>query len=700
MNSKIYDRIVRSTCEWCNTGCGILIYLKDGKPIRVKGDPDSPVNRGALCVKGMASLEYLYHPDRLKYPFKRVGERGKGKWQQISWDEALDKIASELTRTKEKYGPESIAFIRGGAKGYQDSYLSRFANVFGSPNVSSMAPICYVPRHHASVTTYGFMALPDYEYPPACIVMWAVNTWETAIGECKRTEEALGKGSKLVVIDPGETAFARRADIWVRPRPCSDLALALGMINVIVNEGLYDKDFVENWTVGFDELRTHIQDYPPEKVEKITWVAAEVIREVARFYATHKPACIAWGNGIDNNINNFQCDRAISILRAITGNLCKPGGDLEWSSPGIVPKGSPELLQQDALSPDIRNKRISARDGMLPIVFYALPQSIVKAITQADPYPIRAAFIQGCNMLQTYSNSQETYRALKGLDFSVVTDFFMTPTAELADIVLPVATYLEVDSLHESEYSPSVGVIQKVAQIGECWSDCKICNELANHMGLGNYFWEDDKQVLDFLLKPAGLTFDEFRAVGVISGRKQYRNYETNGFNTPSGKVELYSSKLEEWGFDPLPIYREPPESPFSETELSKEYPLVFTNWKIAPFIHSCGRQISTLRGNHPEPMLTIHTETASKLGIEEGDWVYVETKRGKIKQKAILTLNIDPRVVILEHGWWFPERETEELHGWAESNINVLTDNKPPYAREMGSATLRGILCKVYKAS
>lgn len=694
------EKVVKTACELCNAGCGVLIHLKDGKPVRVEGDPANPVNKGAICIRGRNSLEYVYHPDRLKHPLKRVGERGKGKWKQITWDEALNTISSELTKVKEKYGAEAVAFIRGGAKGYQDSYIARLANVFGTPNVASMAYICYVPRVNGSMHTYGFMALPDYEYPPACIVLWGVNTCVSAIGDCKKTNEALEKGSKLVVIDPGETVFSKKADIWVKPRPCSDLALALGMINVIINEELFDKNFVENWTVGFDELRKHIQDYSPEKVAEITWVPAEKIREVARFYATNKPACIAWGNAIDNNINNFQCARAISILRAITGNISRPGGDLEWLIAGIVPKSSPELLQQDALPPEMRNKRISAAEGLLPTIFYALPQNVVKAILKADPYPIRAAFIQGGSLLHTYSNSKEVCETLKSLDFLTVTDFFMTPTAELADIVLPVATYLEIDSLHESEYAPIVNVIQKVTEIEECWSDLKIYSELAKCMGLGKYFWEDDKQALDFILKPAGLTFDEFRKVGVITGSKQYRKYEKNKFNTPSGKVELYSNRLKEWGFDPMPVYHEPPESPLSEPELAKEYPLVFTNWKLASFQHSAGRQVHSLRKTHPEPLTIINTETAKELGIKEGNWVYIETKRGRIKQKATLSPNIDPRVVMPEYGWWFPERKDSEMYDWAESNINILTNNEKPYAREMGSATLRGILCKVYKAS
>jgi anaerobic selenocysteine-containing dehydrogenase len=304
----------------------------------------------------------------------------------------------------------------------------------------------------------------------------------------------------------------------------------------------------------------------------------------------------------------------------------------------------------------------------------------------------------GGNILNTYSNVREVYEALKSLDFMAVSDFFMTPTAELADIVLPAATYLEINSLHEGRSGSVVSAIQKVAQVGECWSDCKIFSEMGKRLGKGEYFWDNDEQVLDFILKPAGLTFEELRMVGHISGTKKYRAFEKNAFNTPSEKVELYSKQLEEWGFDPLPVYREFPESPFSEPELAKEYPLVFSSAKCASYTHSSGRQIKSLRESHPDPLITIHKTTAKKLGIREGDWVYIETKRGRIRQKAKLSSTIDPRVVMLEHGWWFPEKK-KGMHEWAESNLNVLTGNNPPYARELGSVTLRGILCKVYKS-
>lgn len=212
----------------------------------------------------------------------------------------MSTISSQLARAKEKYGAESVLFILGGAIGYQDSYLARFANVFGTPNVSSMSPFCYLPRVNASALTYGFMALPDYEYPPKCIVLWGNNSYATAIGEYDKTNKAVESGSKLIVLDPAETVFAKKADIWIKPRPCTDLALALGMINVIISEELFDKSFVDSWTTGFEKLKRHVQDYPPEKVAEITWVPAEQIKKIARFYATNKPACIVWGNGMDN----------------------------------------------------------------------------------------------------------------------------------------------------------------------------------------------------------------------------------------------------------------------------------------------------------------------------------------------------------------------------------------------------------------
>jgi len=693
-------KVINSTCRICTVGCGILIHTDDGQVIKVEGDPASPINQGVLCPKGLASVEYLYHPDRLRQPLKRRGKRGEGKWQPISWDEALDAVTGELIRVKDRYGAPSVVFIRGSFKGsYQEEFLGRLANLYGSPNIVSTSHMCHVPRHYASVLTYGFWAMPDFDYPPASIVVWGANLAETRHNAYLRLVEAAQHGAKIMVIDPRKIKGVDRADLWLKPRPGSDLALALAMINVIINEDLFDADFVANWTTGFDQLREHVQDYPPQKVAEITWIDAETIKEAARFYATNKPGVIIWGNALDHTLNSFQAARAVCILRAITGNVGRPGGDQRWGQLPVLRHGSPELNLPEKISPEVRQLRIAQEEEMLPIFFTALPSGILRAIQSGEPYPVRAAYVQGCNPLLIYSNAREVYSALMELDFLAVADMFMTPTAALADIVLPAATYLECDGIVTPPDDSAALVQQQVTRAGECRSDYEIVRDLAVRLGLGEHFWDTEQQCLDFIMAASGLSFNEFRKIGVLAGSKQYRFYQSQGFSTPSGKVELYSSQLKEWGFDPLPIYYEPPETPYSAPELAREYPLLLTTWKSAQYRHSEGRQIASLRQSHPDPTVYIHTQTAAELGIVDDDWVYIETRRGRITQRARLTADIDSRLVVADYGWWFPEDGPDELYGWAKSNVNVLTDDQPPSSREIGSPNLRGMVCRVVKA-
>lgn len=710
----IATKVVKSVCGLCMGNCGVLVTLEEGKAVDIKGDPESPLNRGALCPIGQASLEYLYHPDRLAYPLRRAGGRGEGKWQQISWDEAFNLAAEALNKVKQEYGPEGVVMVHGSAKGPMDTHLVRLANAFGTPNVACADYVCHMPRVLAAELTFGFFPGAEYGYPPARVISWGANMAETHFCIHKGFVQAVKKGAKLIAIDPRETKVTRMAELWLRVRPGSDLALALAMINVIINEGLYDKDFVDKWTVGFDKLKTHVQDYPSEKVAEITWVPAGLIVKAARLYATNRPGHIEWGNALDHDVNSFQTSRAISILMAITGNLGVPGGEIESrgsgfrfgdtdsSESGILGRWSSQLELRDKISREERQNKVGADLNMLPDFRYVLPQSVIKSVLEGDPYHIRAAFVQASNPLSCWPNIQEAYRALKKLDFLAVSDMFMTPTAALADIVFPAASYLEYDGIQMPPNGALVQLQRKVAQIGECRSDHEIINGLAKKLGLEEYFWDSIDDFWDAILEPVGLTFKEFNKIGLFTGKEKqpnrYRRYEQNGFKTPSGKVELYSSQLEEWGFDPLPKYHEPPETPYSTPELAKEYPLQCTTRKLAVYRHSGGRQIPSLRRSHPEPVVIIHPETASKLGIKDGDWVYIETKRGRIKQKADLSTGVDRRVVVLDHAWWFPERGEGELFGWAESNYNVLTNDKPPFNREMGSANLRGFLCKVYK--
>jgi anaerobic selenocysteine-containing dehydrogenase len=692
--------VIRSTCGVCQIGCGVLVSVDGGRVIKIEGDPENPLSEGMLCTKGLASLEYLYHPDRLRRPLKRLGERGEGNWVPISWDEALDTIAGELAKTRDKYGVESVAFVEGSYKGgTQALNLMRFANLFGSPNVAWQGHVCFMPRLWASEMTYGLYAIPDFEYPPSTIMVWGKNLAANLPHVYRRMVRALQRGAKLMLVNPTGVDGVDKVDLWLKLRPGSDLALALGMMNMIVNEGLYDSDFVQNWTTGFDELKAHVQDYTPEKVAEITWVPAEMIREAARLYATSKPACLHWGNAIDYGVNSFQTARALCILRSITGNLDAPGGDIRWTETPFDPL-SPVYALMEKIPPEVRQRSVSSRQKLIPINIKVGPQDVINAILSGEPYRIRAVYNMGCNGLITYPNAKKVYEAFHSVDFLAVADMFMTPTAALADIVLPVATYLEANDVVAPHYSKPVALLQqKVTRVDECRSDYEILRDLSRRLGFGEYFWDTDEQSLDFMLAPAGISFDELRKIGALVGTKQYRSYRSGGFPTPSGKVELYSSQLKEGGFDPLPTYYEAPDTPLSAPELLDEYPLVFTSKKDGCYRHSAGRQIASLRGTRPVPVTQIHPQTAKHLGIAEGDWVYIENKQGRIRQKAALTADIDPRLVVVDYGWWFPEDDTAGLYGWDQSNINILASDEPPYNREMGATNLRGAMCKVYKA-
>jgi anaerobic selenocysteine-containing dehydrogenase len=691
--------IIRTTCALCLQDCGMLVHLKDGEVVKIEGDPDAPLNMGALCVKGPASLEIRNHPGRIRHPLMRKGKRGEGKWQEVSWDDALNRIADEMNQAKEKYGPESVCWLRGAAKGIQDNVFTRLANVFGSPNITSMASVCYFPHVNAMRFTFGSFLMEDHTNTTALIVVWGMDPASTSTPNYEPLKRAIAKGARLMVIDPFETILAKKADQWIRPRPATDMALALGMAHVIINEGLYDKTFVENWTKGFDELKAHVQNYSPQKVSEICWVPADTITAAARFYVANRPAAVLVGNANENIVLSMQTQRAIYILEGLCGNVGVPGGKVQWTNPPILSRAAPEFTLQDLVSRETRQKRLGA-EHVAPFVHYALPQSIVKALITGKPYMPHVAYIQGGNLLCTWANSRETFEAFKKLDFIATADLFLTPTVQMCDVVLPVAHFLEYDALRQSGDLPFLAQIQqKVADPGDCKSDTQIYIELSRKLGLGEYFWKDEYDFMEEMLRPAGITLDEFRKVHILECVRQYRHYERDGFATPSGKLEFYSNELKEAGSDPLPVYYEPPETIYSEPDLADEYPLILTTRKPAVFRHANLRQIKSLRAQRPDPILNINSETAKKLGINDGDWVYIENKRGRITHKAEYTESLHPKVVVGDHGWWYPEKGVDEnLHGFTESCINAITSNSPPYSPEMGGVTLRGAFCKVYK--
>jgi anaerobic selenocysteine-containing dehydrogenase len=686
----------------CHGGCGVLIHVADGKIVKLEGDPESPLNGGRLCPKGAASLETLYHPDRLQYPLKRTGERGAGQWERVSWDRALDEIAAKLVEIKRTDGPECIALGTGTGR-HHFHFVPRFANAIGTPNWCEPGTAqCFLPRINVSVMTFGDLPVCDYfgDVKPACILVWGHNPLNSGpdgeLGFMLR--DALKAEPKLIVVDPRETQLAKKAALWLQLRPGSDDALALAMLHTIIAEELYDAEFVADWTVGFEDLAERVEGYTPEWAEPITWVPAGKIREAARLFARTRPAGLEWGCAIEQTPNCIQTVRAVALLPAVTGNLDVPGGCVfGMHALGMFPH------LNEVLSPEARAKRLGADrfkvlGGEGSVLQSAHVPSVFRAMRTGDPYRIRAFLVWGNNSLVTYADARAIQESLLALDLLVVTDLYMTPTAELADYVLPAASWPEIDQLIAAPFVAENVVLanQKTVQIGECRADEEIMIELSRRMQL-DANTESLHEVMNAQLAGLELRFEDLAREGSVQIPLQYGKYQRlGGFFTPSRKVELRSSRMEALGYDPLPYYEEPPESPLSTPEVAAEYPLILTTGGRIPFFfNSEFRQLPTLRRAHPDPLLEIHPRTAAKLGIEKGDWVRIETRRGSIRQRARLTRGIDPRVVHAEHGWWFPEQPGPE-HGVFASNVNVLTTHDPPYDPAMGTYQLRALLCRI----
>ena len=698
MSGSGKEEIIRSNCRGCHGGCGVLVHVRDGTIVKIEGDPDFPTNHGSMCSKGLAFQQLVYHPDRVTYPLKRAGKRGEGKWQRISWDEALDTIVNKLRQVIRDYGAESIVLAQGTSR-EGESFLARFANLLGTPNVAAAGHFCYLPRVGASLVTCGNLPIADYDGNPKCVMVWANNIFWVNADEYtgENLSRVMSQGTKLIVIDPRLTYLGSRADIWLQLRPGTDAALALGMANVIISEGLYDREFVEKYTHGWDQFVERVKEYPLDKVEEITWVPAEKIREAARLFARTKPAIIQWGVPIEQTINCIDADRLLIDLVAITGNLDVPGGAAMF----LPPKGKTisQFTYHRELSPEQKAKYLAGDAHKLCQMIGLLPEKYVwDAILTGKPYPIKAILMQASNPVVTRPNAKEVRKALSQVEFLSVADFFLTPTAELADIFLPAATWVEAD--YTGGFFFRHGYLfprRKIVQIGECRSDFEIWNELGRRMGQKQW-GENYLADLDEILEPGGVTWAQVRDKPYLRGEVRYRKYEEKGFSTPTRKFELYCTTFEKWGYDPLPQYIEIPESPVSKPEMTKEYPYILITGPRSPvFFHSEHRMIPWLRECHPDPIIEMHPQVAEKHGIKEGDWVYIESPRGRIKQRARLFPGIDPRVVCIQHGWWFPEQK-DPGHGWDQSGSNILTDNDPStFDVSMGAANLRALMCKIY---
>jgi anaerobic selenocysteine-containing dehydrogenase len=703
------EKIIKTTCKGCHGGCGVMVTVKDGAIIHIEGNPDAPT-LGTMCSKGLASIQHVNHPDRLKYPLKRTGERGEGKWQRISWDEALDTIADRMRESQAKYGNSSVAVSQGTGRGYNE-YTHRFARSIGTANIITPGYICHSPRLglYGLVTGYGRLYC-DYhgwggEFPKTQI-SWAKQLEiSSADGEMAVWYMAsLRHVKNLIVIDPRETALSSRATLWLQIRPGTDAALALAMINVIVKEGLWDKDFVDNWTYGFDKLAERVEEYTPERAAEITWLKADDIVKAARLFAVDTPGTIQIGSSLERQANCGQTIRSIICLLGVTGNIERPGSMISWVPPETGQRE--DFFNEIPLTDEMRKGIVGSEKYKMGAARTAHSDTVIKQLLAGDSV-VKVWFSVGGQQILHLANTQEVIKALKNLDLLVQCDQFMGPMAEHADIVLPAAHWLEIDDIYDMHPRFMIEAHNKVVDPpGEAWQDSKIFNELGRR--LAPQWWFDSiEAMLDHQLRKGNLTWKEFSKKVFLArtGKDQlYYKYKTDywrkggGFPTPTGKMELYSKTLEDLGYDPLPYFQEPGESPYSTPELYKEYPLVLTTGYRQPFYFlSQYRNIPWLRSFQKEPVMQIHPDTAQKYGIADGDWAWIESPRGRIKQKTRLFPGILPGVVMATANCFYPE-DPGPLHGLLKSNPNVLTDNNhcdPMY----GSPDLTALLCKVYKA-
>jgi thiosulfate reductase/polysulfide reductase chain A len=759
MEGKAIDKEtteIKNTFCWASPGCHdicrIKVSVKDGKVVKIAGNRDIVHGQRVFqsCPDKMPHLtKWLYHPNQLMYPLKRAGERGENKWERVSWDEALDDIAQRLKQLKAEYGAETLSLTEGTYRSDMYGIRSRFLNLFENPgNIGCPGVICSCNRGALRRALLGTVSMSENLDVAKCIVILGWNITQTRRRKWLNVQDRVKNGEKIkiIVVDPREIELVKDADMWLQIRPGTDSALLLAWMNVIIEEHLYDEDFIDKWTFGFDQLKQRVAEYTPEKVSKITWIPAEKIRESARMYATSKPASFGKiGVAPDQiGLNAIRVEHAKTCLRAITGNLRADGGETPLG-PGPIINGKmgirDAMLQlREKCSQEQREKVIGGDRFRLMSWYsyemtnkpyqelYGIPlamsghdflshqPTIWQAILTGKPYPIKAMITWGSNPLLNAANTKVVYQALKSpnLDLHVVLEHFMTPTALLADYVLPVASKLEkpVCSTHE-DFSSVIECGERAIQpLGERRTDYDFFRELAIRLGFGEYFpWKTEEELAEYRLDPLGITFKEAAIEKYILASDDPWTYETinpktgepTGFATPSGKAEIYSNVLEELGYDPLPFYEEPPESHIRTPEIARDYPLILiTGGRMRPLFHSEHRQFGIgMREQRPEPIVQIHRDTAKELGIADGDWAYIETRRGVIKQKAEVTTKIHPKVINVESHWWFPEQSAEEpcLHGLWQSNANVLTmEDLDACDQVTGGWPLRALLCKVYK--
>jgi anaerobic selenocysteine-containing dehydrogenase len=682
------ETVVRAACPHdCPDTCAMLVTVKDGVAVKVQGDPDHPFTDGSLCTKVSHYTERTYAPDRLLHPLRRVGPKGKGEFERISWDQALDEIAARLKALAAEDPQQIMPLSYAGTMGMLQ-YMSmdrRFFNRLGATQLERT--LCSSAGKAGIKATLGgsYGMDPEHYQDAKLIIIWGSNPITSNLHFWSRAQEAKRRGAKLVAIDPYRSLTAEKCTQHIALLPGTDGALALGIMNVLVTEGLIDRDYIEKYTLGFDRLQEVLPNYTPEWAANICGLEVQEIVQLAREYGSTKPAAIRLNYGMQRHAGGGMAARTIACLPALTGAWRDPAGGIllttgdnyqfdhaKLERPDLMPARKPRVVNHSKLG---------------------------EALTAANP-PVRAVIVYNNNPVAVCPDSSQVLKGFAREDlFCVVMDSFLTDTADYADIVLPATTQLEHTDIHKS-YGHLYVLANNpaIAPVGESLPNAEVFRRLAARMGYTEECFRDSDDDLarqaigSGHANLAGMDWETLKKNGWqrLALPKTFAPFAKGGFHTPSGKCEFYSEALKAQGLDPLPGYTPPAELPSSNPELAKKYPLNFLSPPVRNFLNSSFANLKRFRDAEGEPSLELHSADAAPRGIADGDRVRVYNDRGSHVLRA--RVNDKPRrgVVVAPSVWW-------RKHSPDGRNANDLTSQRT--ADMAGAATFYDCLVEVERA-
>lgn len=709
-------------CGLCfhSPGCGVIAHFDgDDRLVRLEPDPQAPMGK-ILCPIAESVEEIVYSDKRIQQPLKRVGPRGSYDFETISWEAAYDLIVDKLFEIKKQYGPEAAAFYAGTGsyeRGFKDIFKLRGAEIYlatsvlfpyGSPNTFGVGAPCYTALGVlAPKLTMGCLHIDMYSDVDNSdlILVWGTDPSTSTPPEMfERLKTAAEEGAEIIVIDPRKT---KSADLpgseWIQIRPGSDGALALGLCHILIRDGLYDKAFVDRWTVGFDEFNAYVQTFTPSHVADLTGIAEEIIEDLAERIVDAEGASYIMYTGLEYTKSGVQNIRAVMVLWALAGQLDVEGGRCFLGQGRSFPLATGDQLASPGFETSIGREKFPVYAHYCGGEPHA--SLLPKAIVEEDPYAIRALIVLGASLQTAWPNPGLWQRALEKLDFLVSIDLQLTRDAAFADLVLPATTGFEQASY--CYYGNAIRYREQlIPPLGQARPSYQILTELADRLGYGHLYPQHPEELLTYILSASDYTVADLmkadrQVLSVPSAPLQYRKWEQGllradgqpGFDTPSGKFEIASSVLAQYGYNPLPAYEESDETPVSNPELARRFPLILGTGPFKPDMKSCLRAIPSFMEKYPYPAVEIHPQDAGERGIESGDVVIIKTARGKVTLRALVTDTIMAGFVYAPVGGGGPQG----TEAWQEANVNILTDHQQ-FDTISGFPVYKTLLCQVKK--